>query len=113
MSIKLCILVGYLRSFKADRATKQGIWFGAFGCAVFYLTAFFVDVFRCKPVKAAWNPTIKGKCMSYAVFPWATGIFNMISDFYILVLLLPPIWRMNMSLAQCLGMGLIIGLGIS
>jgi hypothetical protein len=101
-----------MRIFQIDRVTKWGLWFGVFACSVFYIVTFFVDVFRCKPVEAAWNPTVKGTCMSYAAFPWATGIFNMISDFYILVLPLPPILRMNMPLVRRLRIAAIFGLGL-
>jgi hypothetical protein len=112
LSIKLCILIGYLRIFNIDRFTKWALWFGVCACSIFYIITFFVDMFRCKPVASAWNPTIKGKCMSYAAFPWATGIFNMISDFYILALPLPPILRMNMALSRRLRIASIFGLGL-
>ncbi|KAF2866564.1 hypothetical protein BDV95DRAFT_203271 [Massariosphaeria phaeospora] len=112
LSIKLCILIGYLRIFKIDRVTRWGIWFGVFACTVFYFVTFLIDILRCKPVEAAWNPSIKGKCISYAAFPWATGIFNMISDFYILALPLPPILKMNMRLARRLRIASIFGLGL-
>ncbi|KAI0116200.1 hypothetical protein F4776DRAFT_666522 [Hypoxylon sp. NC0597] len=112
LSIKLCILLGYLRIFKVDRVTKWGIWVGVTVCSLFYIITFFIDLFRCKPIEAAWNPTIKGTCFSYAAFPWATGIFNVISDFYILLLPLPPILRMNMPLARRLRIASIFGLGL-
>ncbi|KAK7743727.1 hypothetical protein SLS62_010458 [Diatrype stigma] len=86
LSIKLCILLGYLRIFKVDRPTKWSIWVGVAVCTIFYVVTFFVDIFRCKPVEASWNPTIEGTCLSFAAFPWATGIFNMASDFYIFIM---------------------------
>ncbi|KAI1335894.1 hypothetical protein F5Y15DRAFT_396094 [Xylariaceae sp. FL0016] len=112
LSIKLCILFGYLRIFKIDRLTKWAIWFGTTACGIFYIVTFFVDLFRCKPIAAAWNPSIEGTCMSYAAFPWATGIFNMISDFYILLVPLPPILKLNMPLAQRIRIVSIFSLGV-
>jgi hypothetical protein len=111
LSIKLCILLGYLRVFKTDLGTKCGIWIGLMACTIFYTVTFFMDVFRCKPVEAAWNPTVHGTCLSYAAFPWATGIFNVVSDFYILVLPLPVLFKMHMPLARRLRIASIFGLG--
>ncbi|KAF2833914.1 hypothetical protein CC86DRAFT_415931 [Ophiobolus disseminans] len=109
---KTVYLVRVLAHFQNRPRHKWGIWLGMMACTVFYLVTFFVDIFRCKPVASAWNPTIKGKCMSYAAFPWATGIFNFISDFYILMLPLPPILRMNMSLIRRLRIASIFGLSL-
>lgn len=83
-----------------------------FACSVFYVITFFVDLFRCTPVEAEWNPSVKGKCFSYAAFPWATGIFNFISDFYILALPMPIIFGMLMPLARRLRIAAIFGLGL-
>ncbi|KAH9990892.1 hypothetical protein F4779DRAFT_637786 [Xylariaceae sp. FL0662B] len=112
LSIKLCILLGYLRIFKVDRVTKWGIWIGVFACTIFYVITFFIDLFRCKPIEATWNPTIEGICLSHEAFPWATGIFNMISDFYILLLPLLPILKMNMPLARRVRIASIFGFGL-
>ncbi|KAK7699612.1 hypothetical protein SLS64_011566 [Diaporthe eres] len=111
LSIKLCILLGYLRVFKTDRGTNWGIWIGLATCSIFYIVTFFIDVFRCKPVEAAWNPAVNGTCLSYAAFPWATGVFNVVSDFYILLLPLPIIFKMHMPLARRLRIASIFGLG--
>jgi hypothetical protein len=111
LSIKFCILLGFLRMFKTDRGTKWGIWIGLTACSIFYIVTFFIDVFRCKPVEAAWNPTVNGTCLSYAAFPWATGVFHVVSDFYILMLPLPVIFKMHMPLARRLRVVSIFGLG--
>ncbi|KAH9904695.1 hypothetical protein F4778DRAFT_40567 [Xylariomycetidae sp. FL2044] len=112
LSIKLCILLGYLRIFKVDRVTKWSTWIGVALCTIFYVVTFLMDIFRCKPIQAAWNPTIEGTCLDYAAFPWATGIFNVLSDFYILFLPLWPIFRMNMSLVRRIRIATIFGLGL-
>ncbi|KAH8882982.1 hypothetical protein GQ53DRAFT_831171 [Thozetella sp. PMI_491] len=109
--VKLCLLLGYLRIFKIDLATKWGIWVGIVVCSLFYIIIFFVDLFRCKPIEATWNPTIQGTCMSYAAFPYATGIFNIVSDFYILLLPLPVIFMMTMPWTRRLRIASVFGLG--
>ncbi|KAI0404812.1 hypothetical protein F4802DRAFT_212963 [Xylaria palmicola] len=113
LAIKLCILLGYLRIFSVDRFTKWGIWAGIVVVSIFYVVFFFLDIFRCMPVEAAWNPTIKGRCLSYAALPDATGIVNLISDFYILLLPLRPIFNMNMDLSRRLRIASIFGLGLT
>lgn len=112
LSVKLCLFFGYLRMFKVDRVTRWSIWAGVVACSIFYIITFFVDLFRCMPIQSAWDPTVEGKCMSYDVFPNATGAFNIISDFYILWIPLPPVVRMNMPLARKIRIALTFGLGL-
>ncbi|KAK8041075.1 Satratoxin biosynthesis SC1 cluster protein 4 [Apiospora phragmitis] len=81
-------------------------------CSVFYTVTFFVDLFRCWPIQATWDPNVKGTCMSYAAFPNATGVFNIIPDFFILWIPLPPVLRMNMPLARKIRIALTFGLGL-
>jgi hypothetical protein len=83
-----------------DRGTSCAIYFGIFANSVFYVITFFIDVTRCKT------------CLLYSAFPWATGIFNMISDFYILLLPMPLIFGMLMPLARRIRIASIFGLGL-
>lgn len=112
LSIKLCILLGYLRIFKIDRYTRWAIWFGMFACTVFYVVSFCVTAFRCKPVAAAWVPAIPGECLDYDTFPLATGYFNFLTDFYILLVPLPAIFRLKLPLVRRLRIASIFGLGV-
>ncbi|KAI1425600.1 hypothetical protein F5Y12DRAFT_714095 [Xylaria sp. FL1777] len=112
LAIKLCVLFGYLRIFSVDRLTKWGIWIGIVVISIFYIVSFFLVLFRCIPVEASWNPTVKGRCLSYAAFLDAIGVFNIISDFYILLLPLRPIFSLNMGIARHLRIASIFGLGL-
>ncbi|KAF2678684.1 hypothetical protein K458DRAFT_408736 [Lentithecium fluviatile CBS 122367] len=89
LAVKLCLLLGYHRVFKVDRRSKWLIWIGVALNSAFYIAFFFLDIFRCRPMASAWNPAIKGKCIEWAFFPWTTGLFNIISDFYILAIPMP------------------------
>ncbi|OCL09525.1 hypothetical protein AOQ84DRAFT_220784 [Glonium stellatum] len=112
LSIKLCILLGYNRIFQIDRMTKRLIWFAIFALTVFYIICFFCDLFYCTPVQRAWNRALPGHCISYAALPWATGIFNIISDFYILIIPMPLILGLTMKLARKIRIVSIFSLGL-
>ncbi|KAF2708714.1 hypothetical protein K504DRAFT_502736 [Pleomassaria siparia CBS 279.74] len=112
LAVKLCLLLGYHRVFHIDRKAKYAIWAGVVANTAFYVAFFLIDLFRCKPMAAAWNPTITAKkCIAYEFFPWATGVFNIISDFYILLIPMPIIFHLNMSLAHRTRLIAIFGLG--
>ncbi|KAH8728007.1 hypothetical protein GQ44DRAFT_824348 [Phaeosphaeriaceae sp. PMI808] len=112
LTVKLCILIGFYRVFKVYQMARWAIWFGMAANIIFYVVCFFIDIFRCKPMAAAWNPSIKGKCLPYTLFPWITGIFNVISDFYILAIPMPILFNMNMDIKRRIKIISIFSLGL-
>jgi hypothetical protein len=99
LAVKLCLLCGYHRVFHVDRKTKYFIRFGVVVNCMFYTAIFFLDLFRCKPLLRPGTPTVKGHCISYSFFPWVTGIFNCVSDFYILFIPMSLLFNLNMPFA--------------
>ncbi|CAI6286824.1 unnamed protein product [Periconia digitata] len=99
LTVKVCILTGYLRIFNIDRTTKWALWAGLCLITLFYIAAFFVDITHCK-VPVGCEPFLMG-----------TGIFNVISDFYILLLPMPLIFRMRMPITRRLRIVSVFALG--
>jgi hypothetical protein len=66
---------------------------------LFYFICFFVDLFRCTPMATAWNPSIKGKCLSY-------------TDFYILLIPMPLLFGLHMDMGRRIKLIAIFGLGL-
>jgi len=97
LAVKLSFLFCFDRIFSTSRVTRYFIWFGIFASTVFYIVVFFDTVFLCKPIALAWNPLLKGKCGSQKILPYATGVFGFLSDFYIFILPMPCVWKLQMK----------------
>ena len=103
--IKLSILLQYLRIFAPTRKGNMFIYVGVHVCIwsnlIFYLVETVFEIAICTPRKKIWNPLMTtGHCFSVDATFQATGIFNVISDFAILILPMPCLWRLRMPLKK-------------
>ena len=62
---------------------------------LFNFGAFFGDIFQCVPVRKLWNPTVPGRCINYEALIIASGVLNVVTDFAILGLPMPLLWRLE------------------
>lgn len=60
----------------------------------------FVVIFQCSPIKAYWDPTIKGNCLVTISIELGSGITSIVLDLYTLILPMPIIWKLQMSTAR-------------
>ncbi len=95
---KLSICLQFIRIFVVDRGTKfwfiqAFIWINMF----YYLACLFVTILQCQPRAKSWNPSLPGHCLHYQAYILATGIFNSVSDFLMLLFPLFCIWNLHMS----------------
>ena len=68
---------------------------------LFYFIRMFFDAFQCSPREKIWNPLITtGHCYNGNAIYEACGIFNVLSDFAILIIPMPSVWKLNMSLRK-------------
>lgn len=103
--IKLSILLQYLRIFAPTRKGNMFIYVGVHVCIwsnlIFYLVETVFEIAICTPRKKIWNPLMTtGHCFSVDATFQATGVFNVISDFAILILPMPCLWRLRMPLKK-------------
>lgn len=103
--IKLSILLQYSRIFnpigKADLPTFVAIRICAWSIFIFYLAVMLFTVFQCNPREKIWNKLeTTGYCYNSGAIYKASGIFNVLSDFAILILPMPLVWRLQMSLRK-------------
>jgi hypothetical protein len=112
LAVKLCLLLGFHRIFKVDTRTRYLIWAGVIVNSIAYTLFFLYGILRCTPVRASWDPNVKGKCVSYIWIPWVIGIFNVVSDFYILLLPMPVLFAMHMATMRRIRLVSIFGLGL-
>ena len=115
--VKLSILLQYRRIFVPNRKGNMLLYIAIqFWIVCIALFSFFNVVFQvieCHPRERIWNKLITtGYCFNaYALFE-AVGLFNLISDFAILVLPMAPLWRLQMPLGKKLMMIVVFGTGI-
>ena len=102
---KFSILLQYNRIFnptgKANSRIGIAVRVGILSVFFFYFVRMFFDIFQCNPREKIWNQLIiTGHCYNGNAAYKASGIFNVISDFTILIIPLPSVWKLNMSLRR-------------
>lgn len=90
-------------------AIQSCIW----SIVLFYLAETFFEIFECSPREKIWNKLLTGgHCFKWAEGFEATGIFNSLSDFTLLFIPMPSLWKSQMPLKRkLLTMG-IFGVGV-
>jgi hypothetical protein len=65
----------------------------------------------CIPVQYFWDKTIEGYCPDSTPERWMSSVGNIVTDFVILLLPVPVIWRLRIAKGQKLALGAVFGLG--
>ena len=79
---------------------------------IFYFVAFVFEIVMCTPREKIWNPLMQGgHCFSFEAIFQASGVFNVISDFVILILPMPCVWKLRMPLKKKILMTAIFATG--
>lgn len=81
---------------------------------LFYFVDFFFNIFQCHPREFIWKKLgTTGYCYSREVIDKASGLFNVVSDFAILILPISSIWRLQMCLRKKLLISGVFAVGSS
>ena len=68
---------------------------------LFYLIETFLEIFQCTPREKIWNKLLTGgHCLTTSAGFKASGIFNSFSDFALLSIPMPPLWKSQMPLRE-------------
>ena len=79
---------------------------------MFYLPIMFFVIFECNPREIIWDQlATTGHCYNIIAILKATGIFNVVTDFGILILPLSSIWKLHMTLKKRLLISGIFAMG--
>ena len=103
--VKASILLQYLRVFVPSRRANMHLYISIqlimWGIMIFYFVQTIFEIILCIPRERIWNPLMKnGHCFdTYAVFV-SSGIFNVVSDFAILIVPVVPICKLQMPLKR-------------
>ena len=80
---------------------------------LFYLVDTIFKIVMCIPREKIWNPLMtSGYCFDANALYEASGVFNVISDFSLLVLPMVPIWRLQTPVKRKMMMIAIFATGI-
>ena len=112
MAVKLTLLMFFHQIFKPNKVIRWLTRIGMAVCTGFYVAIFFATVFLCDPVAKAYNPFVSGKCITATATPYASGVFNIISDLYILILPMPLVWTLQMSKTRKIRIMAVFSIGL-
>ena len=91
------------------------IWLGVFVVTGFYVICLLLSLLWCKPIAKAWFPLIESTCAPYdvhLVLGTASGVVNIVTDFYVLIIPMPFVWSLNMKRSRIVKVMVIFGLGL-
>ncbi|ETS76791.1 hypothetical protein PFICI_12178 [Pestalotiopsis fici W106-1] len=72
-------------------------------------TYIFIIAFQCLPVAALWDPSIKDfTCLNAGVAFAAGAVLNIASDFVLMILPLPALWKLQTSKRKRFGVALML-----
>ncbi|KAL8689055.1 MAG: hypothetical protein Q9224_004733, partial [Gallowayella concinna] len=113
--IKLSILLQYLRIFVPNRKNNRLMFYAIhilIWCnLIFYLSKFIGLLAICVPRRKLWQPWTDGHCGDPNTWFIASGLFNVISDFAILVLPLRCIWKLQIPTKKKIMIALVFATG--
>ena len=111
---KVSILLLYLRIFAPNRPTKYLIYFGIIINFIWYTIVFVLVAYNCipRPSQTWIEGTTSPLCQDAAKRIYVQSIFNVISDFYILIIPIPVVWSLQMPTAKKVGVSLIFMTGL-
>ncbi len=98
-STKLSILLLYKRIFPVRPFVVILYITGAF-VAAYSLTAAMVNLLQCLPINSVWNPSVKPRCVNLGLELIIVSSINVVTDFVILILPMPLVWRLHTSTAK-------------
>ncbi|KAF5722310.1 integral membrane protein [Fusarium mundagurra] len=110
-AIKLTFLIHYYRIMSVSN--MRWLYLGALGFIILWGTYQGIGVFFfCTPFQSFWDSSVKGHCMLSQPTLWLiSGIVHIVTDFAIIVMPLPIVWKLQLPLSQKIYLTGIFGLG--
>lgn len=97
---KISIVASYLRIFPYNRLRIAMHITGAFTIAL-CLASIFATIFKCRPVTASWDLSIKDpKCYELVIYIYVNSAVNIATDLVLCLAPLPYFWNMQLPRRQ-------------
>ena len=115
--IKVAILLQYLRIFVPNRRGNLVLYCTimiTMGLVIaFYVIITAFTIAQCVPREKIWNPLMPGGfCFSSEGIFGATGVFNVISDFTLLLIPIWSIWQLQMKKSRKIAITAVFATGL-
>ena len=120
LCVKISVLLFYLRVLARvqNKVIKWLIISTIVFVVAYSIVVWFGYAFNCKPIEAnwmqhvpAWVKTHEFTCTNVAIVPIFAAVINCISDFWITILPMAFIGRLNLPTNQLRGLYVVFGLG--
>ncbi|QVM11680.1 hypothetical protein D8B26_006323 [Coccidioides posadasii str. Silveira] len=108
--VKLSVLSFYSRIFET-RTFKTAAYILSFTTISWGIAINCVNIFQCIPVHRAWDVMASGSCIDTKASFIGNAVPNICTDFCILLLPMPVIWRLHASVLHRLSIATIFILG--
>ncbi|KAF6525274.1 hypothetical protein HZS61_011069 [Fusarium oxysporum f. sp. conglutinans] len=110
-AIKLTFLIHYYRIMSVSN--MRWLYLGALGFIILWGINQGIGVFLfCIPLQSFWDPHAKGRCfLSRPTMWYVSGVVHIVTDFAIIVMPLPIVWKLQLPRSQKIYLTGIFGLG--
>ncbi|KAI0892238.1 hypothetical protein F4806DRAFT_505649 [Annulohypoxylon nitens] len=110
--IKLTFLFCYRRIFSMHSLTNTFINLGIAFVVCLHTGLLFATIFSCDPVDRSWDASVPGTCFNAAILPWVSAASSSLTDIYIFVLPIAPLWRLNMDSKRKVKVTIVFSFGL-
>ena len=108
--MKLSVIFLYRRIFP-NRWLHIVLWVIGGVVVCMAIAADFLAVFKCLPLSSIENHTIRTRCINFGVWIVIHGFHNIVTDFVLLILPMPLVWRLKMTRTRKIQVSGIFALG--
>ena len=109
-SIKFALLLFYRHTFPIRKF--QLAVYGAMVLNVTMAVAISLGyLLQCRPISYMWDRSIKGSCFDIRLYLRITIILNLFTDFTVLLMPLPLVWRLQMTVGRKISISVMFLLG--
>ena len=93
--IKISTLLLFARIFPCQKF-KRILWAVGLFISTYITISVITTVFQCRPVNGLWDLTVKSECVDISKLGIVVGSMNVLTDFLLLCLPLPQLWKLQM-----------------
>ena len=111
--LKLAFLFFYLRIFPST-TIRRILWGTLVFTCLFGIAFFFVAIFQCRPVNAAflkWDGEHKAQCINMNAMGWSNAVISIILDMWMLGIPLSQLRKLRLNWKKKLGVGIMMSVG--
>jgi len=102
---KLSLFLLYLRLFSVNKTTRYLIYFGIVTTSLFYFASMLVPIIACSPRNGESRMVALGsaRCAQDKQVGYVTTVFNVLSDFYLLIIPITIVSKLQMPTRRKIG----------